>query len=491
MIQEAVKIHNKTQFEIKLNYKFANKRKNAIYTLDTYIFLPNSLGVNKQTYRKVNFYDSIQNYIRFKTPVFTLEQIFTGKEPPITKLSSAYSNLVKNNDTESFSEFEFHTKLFTNIFGASLRDNTNFIINKIPHKDVIQIIRKQINDIHTITSNFRELKRTILVPTIKDEVFSIHRFADEFMSLLIEKYNFKILDALNKSDNSHFSEVKEELLSLIKKETKYRIEYEYFSISKENSDNEDFISRYSVLKKYLESALHIEANSEKDGKWFEQALLGFSAGLAMLFATAVAFFYQSIYGNLTTQLFIVLVISYVFKDRIKETLRDILSEKLLKNFYDYKIKLYLDAKAKIGKFYESFEFIRSKQIPKRILDIHHKYRTMEFYNKFSEEKVIRYRTKTALIPKAYKKALNNYSSEAITNILRFDVSRLLKKMDNPRKPIFTLTKDGYKKIYGRRSYNINLVIKYKSIEETIISHFRFVLSRNGIKRIESVSSEIY
>jgi len=490
MIDETVKIHNKTQFEMKLNYKFEKKRKDATYEVETYLFIPNSLGINRHTFRKVNFYDSIQNYIRFKTPIFTLEQIVNGAKSPFNKLTNAYSELAEKTYKQTIDNYEYHTKMFACILASAVQENTKFIISRIPFSESDTLCRKQIELLNNILDEYRKLRKKIILPTIKEDVFSAHLFADEYISLAIEKETFKLLEYVKQREPLESDIISKNLLELIKSETVYRIKHNYSSSSEEKSDNEEFMFRGSVLKKYIESVLYLDADSEKEGVWLEQILFAIAAGLSMLFATAIAFFYQSIYGNLTTQLFIVLVVSYIFKDRIKELTRIILAKSVLKGLFDFKTKLFIDEKHKIGVIKRSFDFIKTKNISKEIFSIRKKYKTKEFDNKFSKEEVILFRKKINLIPKVYRKLFRDYNSEAIVDILRFDVSRLLKKMDNPRKTIYTITDNGYAKTFGRRVYHINLVIKFIHQKETILNRFRLVLTRNGIKRIEPIAKEI-
>ncbi|MEN8192479.1 MAG: hypothetical protein ABFS12_06650 [Bacteroidota bacterium] len=491
MIEDAVKIHDKTQFEIKLNYKFEKKKKDASYEVETYFFLPNSLGVNRHTLRKVNFYDGVQNYIRLKTPVYNLEQICKETESPFVRTKNTYEILAEKNNEQTIELYEYQTKMFANIFAAAIRRNTYFVQSLTKIDEIPNIILRHINSIREISVAFRSLKSIITIVTVDEEERTIHSFADEYLSLLIEKYTFKLLEYLKRSNITGTDVMQNGLLELIKDEVNYRKKNNYTSISNEKSDNEEFMFRFSVLKKYFESVLFLDANREKEGWLLEQVLFGIAAGLAMLFATAIAFFSQSIYGSLTMQLFVVLVISYIFKDRIKELMRFSLTKRVFKFLYDDKTILFVDKRYKVGIIRGSFNFMKWKNLSKLILSIRKKYRSKIFDNKFSEEKIILFKKKISLYPKFYNRMFKELQIDYITDIFRFDVSTLTRKMDNPRKPIFTLTPDGYKKTLGRRVYHVNLIIKYVEQKNTILHRFRLILTRNGIKRIEPVTSETY
>ena len=66
--------HDRYQIELKLGYPLT-PGKETRYRIDTYLFLPASLGINNSTYTRTEFYRDIQTYIRMKTPSLLLEQI--------------------------------------------------------------------------------------------------------------------------------------------------------------------------------------------------------------------------------------------------------------------------------------------------------------------------------------------------------------------------------------------------------------------------------
>lgn len=490
MIEQRIKVHDRTQFELKLHYPLDKSQKEAEYNIDLYFFIPNSLGVTKTTYRKVNFYDSIQNYIRLRTPVYTLEGIIEGENSPYERLKKVYEKTAHRPSEEAYEEYEIQTKLFCSIFASAIRDNTYYLTHDAPKAGLDVLIEKQIKAAERVAKKYRELRTVIAVPTIKKEMFAVHLFGDEYMSLLIEKYSFRILEYLRKNDFEFDKQaVSKKLLDLISYEVEYRRKNDYTSLPDEKNESEEMMFRFGILKKYFNSVLSIETNKEQEGVFLEQFLFAIAAGLAMIFATGVAFISQSIYGNLTMPFFIALVVSYMFKDRIKELTRIALKNIFSKKIFDYKTKLYLDEKYKLGTIRTSFAFVSEHELPKEILRLRRKFRTQEFDNKFTREKIILFRKNIRLLSRIRKSLSGGYEFDSITDILRFDVSRFLTKMDEPRKPFFMLTEDGYKKSHARRVYHINLIIKFERKEKTDYHRYRLVLTRRGIERIEYVASE--
>ena len=82
-IQQAINPHDRYQIEIKLDYELLDDNKTN-YRVYTYFFLPRSLGISAESYRKKDFYRDVQNYIRLKTPDLDL-RVTSGEsanEPP-------------------------------------------------------------------------------------------------------------------------------------------------------------------------------------------------------------------------------------------------------------------------------------------------------------------------------------------------------------------------------------------------------------------------
>jgi len=487
MIKEHFKIHDKHQFEIKFDYELDKKKSKLNYKIDTYIFIPKSLDIHKSTYNKNDFYNDIQSYIRFKTPVFLLSQISRIDDSPITKINLVIEKLLINPSKKNINDFEYQMKMLCCIFKSSIRDHIKFIRSKTNPNDITELIDQYIKHTHKIILDFRKLRKKINVPIIKKNTFSVFLFADEYISLLIEKANFELLELIDNNPDVSLDKIKSILHKFIENDVFYRQENNYNSIAKVNDDNESLIFRFSILKKYFESVLFLNVNKSNEGKVLEQLLLGIAAGLSMIFATAIAFWGHFKYGNYTMQIFIIFVISYIFKDRIKELSRIFFQNMIFNSLYDHKINIFIDKINRIGIFKENFHFSKCQNLPKDVKEIRYKTKTQEFDNKFSEENIIVYQKNIHLFPKIYKKIFHDYKIEGINDIFRFNVSKLLYKMDNPSKQIFILDSKGYKKIFGKRVYHLNMIIKYSANQNIRYNHFRIILTKKGIKRIEFVA----
>ncbi|MDD3627325.1 MAG: hypothetical protein PHV06_08405 [bacterium] len=486
MIEDIIKIHDKYQFELKLNYKLKEDQKYSEYNVDAYLFLPNSLDINWFTYRKDDFYNDLQTNVRFKTPTFTLREISLEENPPLKNLNKSINEFVKDQNRENFINYEYQLKMFCCIVKTALRDHVDFIFKKNNENDIKTLITEYLKYVSVIRNKISDFRILINIPKIKKKQFQIYLFTDEYLSLLIENSNFKLIEILESKKFKSLEDFKKELLLLSDKELNYRKTNDYPSIPKKSDENEEFLFRQSVLKKFTGNVLFLYIKRTKEGRLLEHILFGLAAGFAMLFATAVAFYSQVIYGGLTLPVFIALVISYIFKDRIKEVMRYYFSSKIRNLLFDHKLFIFTNQREKVGYCKESFSFIPEQKLPVEIRKLRNKDHITEIENGWVGEKIILYREQIKLFSKKLLKSFRGYQFDGVNDIMRFNIMRFLNKMDNPEKSVHVFEDGEFKKIYGERVYHLNLILKYSNTTSEKFKRFRIIMNRNGIKRIEPV-----
>ncbi|TCL58325.1 hypothetical protein EDC14_104218 [Hydrogenispora ethanolica] len=489
MIEDIINIHDKYQFEIKWSYRLQRQRRFSTYRIETYFFIPQSLGLNRNTYAKQDFYNDIQSYIRFKTPTVLLKNIAEGPERPLAKLKAVFQRVADQPDPENLREYEQSIKLFGCIFRSSLRDHVTFIHKKRRVAEIQDLTEQFIQYATAAVRSYRELGSLLNVPTIREKDFAKYRFGDEYLSLMVEQYSFSLLNRLREKLGLQGQPYTQRLLGIIRDELEYRRLQGYPSIPEEEGENEGLVFRKSILKKYMGSILFLKIRTESEGKIVEQIVLGIAAGVAMIFATAIAFFSQQQYGNLSLPLFVALVIGYIFKDRLKELLRSYFHEQLHSFLYDHKIVLHTGDQLPLGWCKESVDYVSEAGVPGGIRRRRNRDHLTEIENDWLGESIIVYKKYIRL--RAVK--LENFHEpepvESINDIMRFNIQKFLAKMDNPEKNIYVIAGDGYKKVAAQRVYHLNLVIRYSFDGQNSYKRFRIILNRRGIKSIEVLNVE--
>ena len=489
MIEQNVTIHDRFQFEMKLNYKPQGEKSFTRYDIATWIFIPGSLDINRRTYMKDDFYNDIQTHIRFKTPTVPLRNVAKGEDSPFGKLAKSFDGLTARNGAAAEPDAENQVKIFCCIVKSAIRDHISLIGRHKDPQNTSYLVAEYVKDIEEITSKYRALRRTLRAATTDNRKFSKYLFGDEYISLLVESYTFGLLDRVKVlKDTSGDSPDQEKLLDLIRKETEYRRENGYRSIPSEDSTNEVFLFRRGVLKKFAESILYLNTRTKREGILVEQIIFGSVAGLAMAFATAVAFFSQAQYGNFTAPFFVALVVSYMFKDRLKDLMRTYVSNKLRNVLFDHRMKILVGAQ-KIGETRESFDFLEESRLSEEVRKIRDMDHITEIENDLRGEKIILYHKQVEILSNRLREVYHNFPIEGINDIMRFNVSRFLYRMDNPKQSLPILLDRGYGKTSGERVYHLNMVVRYSMGTHARYDRFRIVLNKDGIKRIEAVAPQ--
>ncbi len=494
MIGHQVKRHDRYQLELKFTYPVVQDVRRSDYTVDTFLFLPSALDINPGTYTSDDFFHDLKTNIRLKTPVCNLHDL-KGSCPYVQGLEQAVQLLPeglpgKHQETDQETDFEHRLKLFCSVYNRALEEEarriSEFAGENLPHemeayqrsiRDMLQWFRHTIGPLASDQYSYR----------VRIAVTS----ADEYLSLRSELQTLAVLAGLKQRnvEGIHFQVTS--LTDLCGMESAYRktrgMGVTVDANTNENTnENEAFIHRKSILKKYFSSALFLQGERRNGGVLLEQTLMGFAAGLAMLFATVLAFYFQRRFGNLTLPFLVGLVTSYIFKDRIKELTRLYMIRKARRFVHDRKTNLRDRDDRVVGKLLESVFFLKEISLPEDVRRIRSRDHVTELANLFREESVLQYRKKIYLFRRQVSRNYPDNEMAGITEITRLNVSRFLSKMDDPEKP-FLMLRDGKVKLAtGRRIYKVNMIVAISDRHRTLLYRYRLILDRRGIRRVEAV-----
>lgn len=485
MIEQNVKIHDKYSFEIKLGFMARKKLAKNKFAMNIWMFIPNSLDVNRFTYTKTDFYRDLKSYTRLITPIYLLRDIAQPENLPFNLLEKSFTNLASSPTRSNQTDYEYHIKMFVSILKSSLREEVSHIIANTIQKDEDFLVDTFITNIDSIRKRYRNLQRVINVPTVGSNLMEFYRFCDEFMSNIIEVHAFKLMQGLKKLKPKSYKKFQTKLLEFINSEIAYRTNHGYLVVEADSKKlNHDFVFRVGMLKKYAESHLFLDIKKRKDGAFVEQILFSLAAGISMVFATVIAFSFQKKYGNFTMPLFVALVIGYMLKDRIKEFGRYYFAHRMGTRYFDHKIDMNIN-QSKVGWIKEGMDFITSKKVPVDVEKIRNRSLILEADNRLNKERTLLYRTRM-MIDTNKLDANSLYPISGVNSIIRFNVSSLIQKMDNPEFPLFYPNDiDGYTIIKGEKMYYLNLVLQMEHDTQHDFKRYRISFNRKGLKRIET------
>ncbi len=510
----AASIHDQTQIELDFEYSFLPRSESitshSIFNpvAELYFFLPNSLAIHPDSYSRDQFYNDLTNYTRFRAP-----EIEGGGLKLIEVLSKYFAPHLSTHDKEKLVPLAVQqVKLFGNRINSQLKD----LYNQVSEN----------SDSRTVDSGNRDLrslsKAGQLIQDIKSELYN---FQEKYVeaatheSLLLNKNlqqaimntdeflcnrtisTFSGLHILLKSGNlPNTSSLLIEVDSLLHRLATHRKQFNYLSIESQKSSQEleYFYYRYGLLKKFLSRPLHISKNSSKQERVYRNWIAGAGAGLAGLWAQiadyqAKKFAYTKDVGLNFLTIALAAIIVYVFKDRIKDLAKEYFNEKLKSYLPDFKTKLYYSyvnsnaktSKVQIGFYQEYMRYLKAQSCPQDVFYV----RKMKGRRDIGEEvldTILHYCKTVSIDSNQLQSTLTGVF--ALKDIWRFNFNYFLDHLDDPNKLLSTFDiEDGPGNISAPKVYHINLILKVTSENQVSFAHYRLIIDKKGIVRIEEVS----
>lgn len=488
MISIQAKKHDNFSVEFKFGFNCTEDGVRDDFSVNAWTFVPNSLDINPENYGKKQFYRDIKSNVRLITPVYSLRDIAQDGSLPLQSLKNALENVVDNPTQEQLDAYEYHLKMFAAIFKSAFRDQAAHLRDVSSLGTVEYVAGDFVGSTRLVLKKYRELYRIIDVPTVSDKTRTYFHLCDEFMTHVVELRTVRIIRMIDTSINADaYAPVREKFLKLIMDEREYKVSMGYGVVNDNPEHDRELVFHHGMLKKFIESDLYIRLDKKKDGVAVEQIYYSIAAGVAMIFATAVAWYTQMRYGNITWPLFVVLVVSYMLKDRIKDLLRYYFAHRLGDKYYDKKASVTI-GKHRVGEIREGFDFISESKIPAHVRAMRAKSTSVEDESRIFEEKILLYRKKVEIDDMALASNAD-YPMRGINEIMRLHLNRFTHKMDNPQVPIDTIDASGVlKSLKVQKIYYVNIIFQLQHDGAVEYHHFRISMTRDGVVDINEIQN---
>ncbi len=481
MITLQAKKHDSLSVELKFGFVSDGTERVNDFAVNTWLFIPNSMGISSETYGKDQFYRDIKSNVRLITPVFSLGELSRGTSLPLSHLRDSLAAL--SADEAASESFEYHLKMFAAIFKSALRDSTNGLRGCKGADELGELCRSYCGVVGSILDEFRSLYPL----TEKIPGQQRHHFAavDEYLSHIVDVKALRVVKDIDGRGDPALAPVRQTVVDFIFREKRYASGRGFEAINGNPVHDRELVYYHSIQKKYIESDLYIKLDKHKDGVAVEQLYYSIAAGVAMIFATAVGWATQVKFGNITGPLFVVLVVSYMLKDRIKDLMRYWFAHKLVNKYFDKKADITIGSR-RVGRIKEAVDFVSGGKIPREVMGIREKNAAVDDESRVFEEKVLLYRKHLVLDRNALQSG-NEYPLRGINEIVRLHLNRFMQKMDNPEVPVSVIGEDGnISTLRVQRAYCVNVVFQLRHLEQTEYRHLRIVMNRSGIIRVEEV-----
>ena len=325
---------------------------------------------------------------------------------------------------------------------------------------------------------------------------------DEAYRWTLEDLNHQILDCmlstLRLSEHYQFSpEFRKFLQTELGLQWRYQKQHGFATLSDDEYNNESYLFHQRELKAWRYSGLSMTSTEARSLNVINHLWLSVASAVAMSVAFSVTLLTIYYYGQWSIPFLIFGVLGYMFKDRIKEILRNLFSDK----FCNYNLLHLYDPRSKeqCGSIRESLGFC--EKVPVEILTLRH-LRKNPLSSQLNREVAIVYRERLSLnsqkLFETHKRlqrgcqVLEFNLLPYLQNIRDSEAKQLWKPADSfdfaeataSNQQAFAQT---YQKLKIKRSYHLTLVIKSSSFNgQKVHERYRIVLRNSKIFRIKKI-----
>ncbi len=503
LLENRLDVHDRKQFELKLEYQPSGTDPSSTYFVDAWIFIPAQLNITPDTYPREFFYADIHNYLRLKTPTLDFDEILAGHHSPLVQLEERVALGLMGPQSEVIYDAKMLSCVFRGAcrrFSKQMNESCAALAPSIeaPERGIpgtleaLDVLaRSSIKAVQETLRRYRVVTRVLSDKYGLDERTQAScRLVDEYMSLTVEQFFRKTVVEMDQMPRTGlYVELRKELMGQVVADERYRKDHKLRSVISATGDNEEYTHRVGFLKKFCMNILFLKVRRASGRKNWEEVLFAMAAGLAMAFATGVVFFAQNKIPQASFNFFLVLVVGYMFKDRIKEGARRVFSSFASKHLYDRATRI-MDpvTQDRVGVCREKVDY-QSPTVPDEVQRLR---RTDDFITVSQgelSETVIRYQKKIILDSGMLPRLGDDGIITGVTDIIRINIDRMLRDMDDPESAMEYVDLEDFTvgKVKAAKCYQLDMAFRF-SVDDgehkhTTMQLVRLILDRNGIKRM--------
>lgn len=476
-MQCRVASHGKLQVEIKTQYPLGEGER-CRYRMALYFFFPSQLRMTSENHRLQSLLASIHSNTRFASPNISMAMLI-DRECLASPLTRILGTLADPDEDKLIYELRMLVNIFRSEIGSVVRLIRQMARISSSRMEALVRVERLLTEVERFIKDFRTLKEKFIDPRITDQCRTALGWADESIGMKMERELFRLHDLYVEEGG----EVFERICTLLEDEAAYQRTNASQPLEERTGERRRY--RESILKKWSQGALYMEREIAKTPRKIGHFLAGIAAAVAMAFALTATIFAERLFPGRSIPWALMIVVSYIFKDRIKEVFRSILEKLVPRWVYDRGNRLIDPSTDRSAGFCkETIRFPEHSKIPP---DIHvARNRTPNpFHSILPLEDVLLLHRSVTVKSRSLKE--KHTRLDALVEIMRIKVLPWLGEMDSPRSNMFELQGRKKIKLDGRRVYYVNLIVKLSCGKgERMTEYFvhRLVLDRNGIVRIE-------
>jgi hypothetical protein len=494
-------VHDHFQLELKLDHPLAGVPEGLGF--EAWIFFPPSLGIDEPAFRKDAFYEDLSTYVRFQTPKMSLGRLFGDgdRTSPFEWLARHEARLTSGAATDAdFAMALRELRLFAAVFRAIVRDETRYVSGEVRKgvppsvlADHVAASLRFLSEVRDALQRFRALRVHFLDARTPAPLRAALHAIDDFLSIQALEGWFALLEAY--APHPVGNDAADALRAAIQGETIYRGGAGHLCTpTADPTANEPYVTRVNQLKKWVLAVLHLRLASSRRAQRLQDALFGIAAGAAMTVAVVLQLVALWTVGTPTspqvggTTLFAFVgaaVGGYILKDSLKERLKIWFRSGIPEWLYDRRQNLRVEESGEtIGFIEETVRLVRPGELANVVGRLREEGEDLLFASHRAEEDVIHYRRQLRV--DGERARVHGPEMSAINEILRLNVGRWLRRMDEPTRELYRLEPGGaIGRVEALKTYRVTLIVaRTRRGTEPRYQKYVLVLTRSGILRVE-------
>jgi hypothetical protein len=377
-----------------------------------------------------------------------------------------------------------------NAFRSAVRTERSAVLRLAGQGDAGELdsrVRAMLASLAAVLAEVRGLPAAALEAGAGERLQAAARWADDWISLNAEAEMIRVLEALHAAGAS--PELLAAVRERVREESAHRRRAGYPSVARVGAPaaNERAVLHESLLKKWSQGALYMSSEQLATSRGIGHIVAGIAAAAAMSFAVAATFLATHLFPANSVPWALMVVASYIFKDRIKETLKVSLSRFFPLLFFDRSGRLNDPSiRRSVGTSRETVRFCAAADCPRDVAALRNA-DDNPFRDVMPPESVIHYNKIVRLRPARLRTA--HASLDSITEILRMKIDPWLREMDDPVSRRRVLRGDAIATVTARRVYRVHMVAALTVPgEQRTLRHYLAALSRAGVERVDSLDA---
>ena len=472
-ISVQVSRHDKYQLELKFICPMREEKTGGNYSIELYFFLPRNLAVSAENYDSRDFYNDMSEYIRFQTPEVSLAELASGGSEILRRL--------KSSDPGDVDEYTKSLKMFCSIAKSAMRDTAANVL-KLDKDQQLAAAENFMDEIRMLLTNFRKER-----PDEKSFAKSCEMFdlVDEFLSLCSNRYIYRMWNNSAFAKDPQFSR---QVAAVTANELTYRSGRGFLSVPRPEADNSEVVYREGALKKSMADILFLKVDTRKDGVVVENLLMGLGAAVAMIFVTAISFLWASfLLEELSISFFVVWVIAYIFKDRIKAGMQGYFLRNRSRYSYDFKQDIRDGLGNSIGICRQGFHYCSESDLDEELVKLRDRRALSRVENASQKDNIMVFRKHIELSGRDCQDVYRDFQVNGVVDILRMSTRHWTYKMDNPFRTIFISDGEKISSLKANRDYHVNMILRYGGKKGYKLERYRLILCRDGIRKLVRIN----